>query len=174
MSLNPTETRIVDFVSDTKLAQDTRAKGAVVIQRLWRQYKSNIAIEKAGHKIVLVKMHPVVLSAITLFSSALRAQNLSGLDVNTEKTYRGIDAIQGNKLPSPKAICIYVCMHTYIHAWHAYRIIHTYQYAYSYGWMLKLKGMALADRIDFLETLFRRKLDLNQSNVEKIMHHLNI
>lgn len=94
VSLNPTETRIVDFVTDSKLEQDTRQKAAMAIQTTWRQYKNNIASEARGKTIVLVKMHPNVLSSLSNFTSALRAQNLSGLDVNTEKTYRGIDAIQ--------------------------------------------------------------------------------
>ena len=55
----------------------------------------NLRALVAGRSTVLVKHHPRVTTALRAFTSAKRLQeNSSGMDVHTEATHRGIDALQ--------------------------------------------------------------------------------
>jgi len=92
VGLSPTETRIIDFVVGTHNASDTRNKAAIVMQTVFRQYRTNLRAISLGRSNVMVKSHPKVTSCLRLFLSAQRLQETeSGLDVHTESTHKGID-----------------------------------------------------------------------------------
>lgn len=95
VELNPTESRIVDFVSLTHLANDAKHKAASVVQTVYRQYKQNLRALKSGRSNVMVKHHPRVMTALRVFVTAHRSQEQQeSLDVHTESTHRGLDALQ--------------------------------------------------------------------------------
>jgi len=94
VQLNPTETRIIDFVVGTHNATDTRNRAATVMQTVFRQYRLNLRALSLGRSNVMVKSHPKVTSCLRLFLSAQRLQETeSMLDLHTENTHRGIDSV---------------------------------------------------------------------------------
>lgn len=95
VELNPTETRIVDFVEHSRNSGETRHKAAAVMQTVWRQYRLNIRAIKSGRTNVMVKHHPTVTRALNMMATAKRNQQMSAnLDTHTESTHKGIDALQ--------------------------------------------------------------------------------
>ena len=97
MELSTTESRIVEYVQTQKNTALTRERAAAVCQTVWRQYRENVRLHRAGRKAVMVRANPGVTACLRAFTNALREQDaadIEGLDSFTQMTHRGIDGLQ--------------------------------------------------------------------------------
>ena len=75
VELSTTESRIVEYVQTQKNTALTRERAAAVCQTVWRQYRENVRLHRAGRKAVMVRANPGVTACLRAFTNALREQD---------------------------------------------------------------------------------------------------